>query len=87
MHQPACSQSHDDIVYIIDEWFRGRGVTDLDVDMSYMEQNAIDSLGLIELIEDMEHEFKIRFSAADFQDRRFVTISGLGFIIHERLQS
>lgn len=46
---------------------------------------AIDSLGVIELIEDMEQTFSVRFSQDDFQDPRFVNIGGLAEMLKEKL--
>ena len=51
--------------------------------LNYFNAGIIDSFGVIELIESIEQEFKIRFSEDHFQDRRFPTISGLAEIIQE----
>jgi len=50
---------------------------------NFFEREAIDSFGVIELIEDIETQFGIRFSNEHFQDRRFPTIDGLALIIEE----
>ena len=50
-------------------------------DENFFEAGWIDLLGIIELIEDVETEFGIRFSARYFQDRTFPTINGLAKII------
>jgi len=51
---------------------------------NYFDKGVIDSFGAIELIEEVETEFSIRFTEQDFQDRRFATIDGLTEIIHEK---
>jgi acyl carrier protein len=51
---------------------------------NYFESGAIDSLGVIELIEDMEQTFKVRFTQEDFQDRRFSYVSGLVEMLNEK---
>jgi acyl carrier protein len=38
---------------------------------------------VIELITEIEDHFRIRFSEAHFQERRFSTIGGLGALIGE----
>lgn len=53
---------------------------------NYIEAGILDSLNVIELIEGVEREYNFKFSSRDFQDRRFVTVSGLAEIIHGRLQ-
>lgn len=50
---------------------------------NYFEAGLIDSLGVIELIADVEEHFAIAFDESHFQDRRFSTIGGLGEIINE----
>jgi len=52
---------------------------------NYILSGVIDSFGLIELIEQLEFEYKVLFSQDDFQDRRFVTVAGLAAIVKEKL--
>ena len=54
-------------------------------DENFFERQAIDSFGVIELIEETEAHFGFRFIDRDFQDRRFPTIAGLASLIEERL--
>lgn len=61
------------------------GIQDFSTSESYIDQGLIDSLGLIELIEEVEKRYEIRFNARTFQDRRFVTVDGLSTIIEARL--
>lgn len=56
--------------------------SDID-EMNFFQAGLIDSLGIIELIEAIESEFKIQFTELNFQERRFSTIKGLAEIIHE----
>ena len=66
-------------------WFKERR---LDLNLSphdnYFELGAIDSFGVIELIEATETRFKIHFTETDFQDRRFTTLDGLAGMISEK---
>jgi acyl carrier protein len=64
----------------LQEWFAARGAT-LARDQNYFDANAIDSFGVIEMIEAIEDHFKVKFRQHDFQDRRFATIAGLAEII------
>jgi acyl carrier protein len=69
----------------LQNWFAARGAT-VARDQNYFDANAIDSFGLIEMVEQIQNHFAINFRQHDFQDRRHVTIAGLAEIIHERLQ-
>ena len=67
-------------------WFSKRAPQlELKADDNYFEKGAIDSLGVIELIEDIEQHFSFRFSQDDFQDRRFPSITGLSEILKEKI--
>ncbi len=59
--------------------------SDPDLNENYFDAGAIDSFGVIELIEAVESHFKIAFRQHDFQDRRFASIAGLAEIVNERL--
>ena len=52
---------------------------------NFFSAGVIDSLGVIELIEDMEQAFSMRFSQDDFQDPRFVSIRGLVEMLKEMI--
>lgn len=66
-------------------WFRKQAPDIyLELEQNYFELGAIDSFRAIELIEDIETHFSIRFTEQDFQDRRFGTIKGLAKIIGEK---
>ena len=72
------------------EWFRRHGgeiVENLQQakEQNYFNAGWIDSMGVIELISEIEQYFNIAFSAGDFQDRRFSTIAGLAEIIQNRM--
>jgi acyl carrier protein len=51
---------------------------------NYFESGVIDSLGVIELIEEMERTFSVQFSQGDFQDQRFLSVSGLAEMLSEK---
>lgn len=70
------------------DWFKQRApVTDNtpgdDLQLNYFEAGLIDSLGVIEMIAEVENHFGIRFNEKHFQDRRFSTIHGLSELIAE----
>lgn len=54
-----------------------------DGETNYFEAGWIDSLGIIELVTDLEVHFGLRFEERHFQDRRFATINGLALIVRE----
>lgn len=68
-------------------WFAER-VPDvrLAAEDNYFEKEAIDSFGIIELIEAIEDQFAVRFAEQDYQDRRFPTLCGLAEIIDDKLK-
>ena len=49
--------------------------------LNYFDAALIDSMGVIELISDIEARFGASFTHADFQDRRFSTVGGLADLI------
>ena len=70
------------------DWFERRGpvpgnTLEEQRSVNYFETGLIDSLGVIELITEVEDHFGIRFSERHFQDRRFSTIGGLSDLIAE----
>jgi acyl carrier protein len=70
------------------EWFSARGelpacVEDLRA-LNYFEAALIDSLGVIDLITDIEERYQIAFSSEDFLDRRFSTVGGLADMLAQR---
>jgi acyl carrier protein len=69
-------------------WFRRKlksgDVADEDLlHWNYFEKGLIDSLGVIELVAEIETKYKIRFTDRHFQDRRFATVEGLAAIVAE----
>jgi D-alanine--poly(phosphoribitol) ligase subunit 2 len=67
-------------------WFAARAArpdAGLDFELSYFDAGWIDSLGVIDLVAQVETEFDIQFEERHFQDRRFSTIAGLAAIIRE----
>jgi acyl carrier protein len=57
--------------------------TYLDPNDNYIQKGVIDSLGLIELIENIESHFGIRFEEKHLTDKKFVSIKGLSEIIND----
>jgi acyl carrier protein len=75
----------DNKQWIID-WFKRQAPhIKLEIDENYFAAGAIDSMGIIELIEEMEQYFSVRFSQDDFQDERFSCIGGLTEMLAEKL--
>ena len=73
-------------------WFVDRGNsipgnTQEQLQVNYFEAGLIDSLGVIELIADIERHFRIYFNERHFQERRFSTIGGLSNLIAEIITS
>jgi len=67
------------------DWFRRRAPhIELAPDDNYFTAGAIDSLGVIELIEDMEQAFSVCFTQENFQDRRFPSVAGLAAMLAEK---
>jgi D-alanine--poly(phosphoribitol) ligase subunit 2 len=76
----------EDILTWVTKWFEKRGgipgnSLEEKLAVNYFNSGLIDSLGVIEMITEMEKHFRIRFTEMHFQDRRFSTIGGLGEII------
>lgn len=68
------------------EWFANREPNiKLNPDDNYFSAGAIDSLGVIELIEEMEEAFCVTFTQDDFQDARFTSIKGLSEMLREKM--
>jgi len=67
------------------EWFRNRDedVT-FGIDEHYVENGALDSFGVVELIEGVEQNFSIQMDEQVFQDPNFFTIKGLAEIIAKK---
>jgi acyl carrier protein len=87
VHQHDASRLSE-IELWLHNWFlnHNNGLQSLSGDDNYIEKGGIDSFEIINLIEDVEGNFKFKFGNRDFQDRRFVTIAGLAEIVLERLQ-
>lgn len=70
----------------IKDWFgRHAPHVTLSPEDNFFTVGAIDSFGVIELIEDMEQTFPVRFSQDDFQDQRFGSIRGLAEMLKEKV--
>lgn len=60
---------------------------DILCDTSYFDENYIDSFGVFELISTLEDEYNFEFNDDDFQNREFVTISGISQIIEKKVNA
>lgn len=70
------------------DWFKKRSATfsgpaEEQYEINYFDAGFIDSMGVMDLIVEIESEFNIRFTEKHFQDRRFPFIQGLATIIDE----
>ena len=66
-------------------WFENKEApVKLSLNSNFFNEGAIDSFGLIILIEEIEKEFNIKFSKEELQDPRFATIEGLSEILKEK---
>lgn len=69
----------------LQDWFAQRApALNLTLDENYFNAGAIDSLGVIELVEDVETAFSLSFTPEDFQDRRFTSIAGLAELLRDK---
>lgn len=67
-------------------WFstKGRNKVAASVDLlhlNYFEAGMLTSLEIVEFVTEIEERFGMQFSETDFQDARFVTVSGLADLI------
>jgi acyl carrier protein len=65
-------------------WFQGRRPWTPPSELAgvnYFQAGLIDSLGVIELIADLEAQFGIRFEHEDYQRRDFATFGGLAALV------
>lgn len=73
------------------EFFKNRynlsELTTEDCNKNFMEFLAIDSIGLIVLIGDLEDNFGIRFTDEDFKQEDFKTIHGIEKLIISKKQN
>ncbi len=53
---------------------------------NYLDKGWIDSFKFVSLVTDIEKEFKITFSTDEFQNKKFLTATGLQKIIEERIE-
>lgn len=67
------------------EWFHHREpLITLAPETNFFVAGAIDSFGVIELIEEVEQIFSVKFTQEEFQDPRFVSIRGLAELLEEK---
>lgn len=53
-------------------------------DINYFDAGLLTSLEVIEFVSEIEDRFGMQFSEQDFQDPRFVTLTGLAELIADR---
>jgi acyl carrier protein len=71
------------------EWFSQRGKIAAESaaglpEINYFDAGMLTSLEIVEFVSEIEEKFGVQFSESDFQDPRFLTISGLSELILER---
>lgn len=70
----------------IDEWFKARNPDgSLGPNENFVDKGVVDSFGIVELIEQVEAAFHIRFTDDDFQRTEMMTQAGLTAIVSEKL--
>lgn len=52
---------------------------------AYLDAGVINSLGLIDLVTEIESRFNVRFENEDFEDPRFRTVGGLLAILRSKV--
>lgn len=75
---------HDYQTWLINWFARHAPHITLSPKDNFFSAGTIDSLGVIELIEEMEQTFSVRFSQDDFQDQRFSSVDGLVEMLKEK---
>lgn len=78
--------STKEVAQTLRSWIEKTSRSVLTDDENFFEAGHIDSLEAINLVERIEQEFGIRFENREFQDRRFVTVSGLAEIISDKVR-
>jgi acyl carrier protein len=75
----------EQVVEWLSQWFYERKKFSGDntklLNMNYFEAGLLTSLEVIEFVTEIEDKFGVRFSEQDFQDPRFVTITGLSEMV------
>jgi acyl carrier protein len=67
------------------EWFRHREpLITLAPEANFFVAGAIDSFGVIELIEEVEDAFAVKFTQEEFQDPRFISIQGVAELLERK---
>jgi len=74
----------NDIILEIEKWIFENFSQKINSDERYIDSGAIDSFDMIVLVDFIEENYQIKFSADDFQDTRFFTIKGLAELIIEK---
>lgn len=74
------------------EWFIKNGnnerqMIEDNLNNNYVEVGLVDSFGFIQLIADVEEEFKISFNDSDFVDEKLFTIQGMCERVLERAKN
>ena len=83
MNRPSNSGpvDHDQVLVRLRNWFKGRGAAlekfQQNDTINYLELGLIDSMGLMELIAELEQTYQVCFDQTHFQDPRFMTLQGL----------
>ena len=68
------------------EWFSKRNPKkSISLNSDYYVQGLVDSLGIIQLITEIEQHFSVCFDNEDFKSPSFLTIEGLVSIIYTKI--
>ena len=82
-------ENKSEIIKWLHSWFKTNTnrdkTTELGETVNFFEGVDLDSMEVLQLIEDVEKEFSIYFNQEEFQDPRFSYISGLADLINTKL--
>ena len=68
------------------EWFSNRNPKKpISLNSDYYGQGLVDSLGMLELITEIEQHFSVCFDDEDFKSPSFLTVEGLVSIIYTKI--
>ncbi len=75
-----------EIVRELEQWFEARTGCSPSLTVEYIQAAGFDSFDVVELTAFAEKQFGIAFSARDFSNAQFTTITGLAAIIAAHLE-
>ena len=71
--------------YVVNNFIKGRGLKTLLDDDSFLEEGAIDSVGVLELIAFLEETFSVRVEDEEIVPENFDSVNQLVNFVHSKL--